>query len=188
MRRALLGPLLLPGVMQQSEGHPCTPPHLRSRSSITLHVPFVTAWPRCNPRSPATAQDPSPRAQLGSRAASVAIKTLTGARSPPQPPWYWQRKTARLTLVPEPARLRRNPPHPHAKNRLLQLLRDLRCSADRCRAWVPAWSSPGHVGREGCSGRTDCPSPSIPHHVGQGAAGQWRGRGAPEMGAGMLGG
>lgn len=53
------------------------------------------------------------------------------------------------------------PPRSHAKNRLLQLLRDLRCSVDRCRARVPAWSSPGHVGRGGCGGRTDCPFPSI---------------------------
>jgi len=108
-RKLCWNPCSCPGVTQRARGI-AAPSVPRSRPCATVHVLFVTAKPRCNPSNPTTAQDPSPQTHLCSQAAGIAVKMLTGARSPRQPPRYWQRKSARLTPVPEPARLWRNPP------------------------------------------------------------------------------
>lgn len=159
--------------MQQSEGHPCTP----TPPLLLIHHPSDPLL-QCNPKNPTTAQeDPFPRTELGHRenadGGKVLVPTTVVPAAEAAPVSHSGARAGSPT---------EKPPRPGAENRLLQLLRDLRCSADRCRAWAPAGSSPGHVGREGCGGRTGCPSPASRSTPGGGMLG------APQRDNGALGG
>lgn len=147
-------------------------PH--SCSSITLRIPFSSA-------SPGTPHQPRRSLSHGqSRSNAEGGKVLVPAAVvPPTEAAPVSHSGARAGSPTE------KPPRPGAENRLLQLLRDLRCSADRCRAWAPAGSSPGHVGREGCGGRTGCPSPAARLAGGCWAAVAW---GTPQRRDRVLGG